>query len=325
MRGFLVPVVSLVVALALTGCATAVEDPPSVPRLDTVSGPHVVVLGTAQDGGLPHVACDCPRCEAARHDPARRRLVASLGIVLPDSGKRFLVDATPDIRPQLDVLAGYTTTDAGRVDRRPVDGVFLTHAHLGHYTGLAFFGFEAAHTREVPVWCTPSMAAYLRSNGPWDQLVRLENVVLHEVSPGEAIDLGEGVTVTMVSAPHRKEYTDTVGFVVRGPRASVLYVPDTDSWNGWDPPIVDLLRNVDVAMLDGTFHSLDELPGRSVESIGHPLITVSMDLMEATAGAGVYFTHLNHSNPALEPDGEALRTIEARGFHVLEDGAQFPL
>ncbi len=291
-------------------------------------GPFVRVLGTAQDGGLPHAACTCDRCEAARLDPARRRHVAGLALVLPASGRVFLIDATPDVREQLDLLADVRDPPAGRVDRAPVDGVFLTHAHVGHYLGLAFFGFEAVHTRGLPVWATPPMASFLRENGPWDGLVERGNVEVAELAPGAPVELGEGVSVTALAVPHRREYTDTVGFLVAGPRARVLYVPDTDGWEDWRPPLPEVLAGVDVALLDGSFYSLEELPGRDVASIGHPLMTETMDLLADPVAAGrirVLFTHLNHSNPALDPRSDARREIERRGFAVAAEGEEIPL
>ncbi len=303
--------------------ATLPESAPEVP-----AAPFVRVLGTAQDGGLPHAACACDRCEAARRDRARRRRIASLALVLPASGRVFLIDATPDVREQLDLLADVRDPPAGRVDRTPVDGVFLTHAHIGHYLGLAFFGFEAVHTRGLPVWATRSTVSFLRENAPWDGLVGRGNVEPVEIAPGEPVELGEGVAVTALAVPHRREYTDTVGFLVAGPRARVLYVPDTDGWDEWRSPLVEVLANVDVALLDGSFYSLDELPGRDVASIGHPLMTETMDLVAGLVAAGrvrVLFTHLNHSNPALDPGADARREIERRGFAVAAEVAELPL
>jgi pyrroloquinoline quinone biosynthesis protein B len=294
------------------------------------AGPFLRVLGTAQDGGLPHAACSCDRCRAARWDPKLARRVASLAVVLPESGRVFLIDATPDLPEQLEALADVREPPAGRVDRSPVDGVFLTHAHMGHYLGLAWFGYEALHTRGLPVWCTPRMAAFLRGNGPWSLLVARGNVALRELDPAAAgaVELGDGVTVRAVAAPHRDEYTDTVGFLVRGPRTAVLYVPDTDSWAAWGARLDEVLAEVDLALVDGTFYSRDELPDREVAEIGHPLIADSLErLGEAVRGGRlrVYFTHLNHSNPALDPDGSERRAIERAGFGVLEDGEEIPL
>lgn len=289
--------------------------------------PFVRVLGTVQDGGFPHAACAHAACRAAR-GAAEKRYVASVAVVLPASRKVFLIDATPDLRPQLDLLADVRHPPADRVDRAPVDGVFLTHAHVGHYLGLAYFGYEAIHTRDLPVWATPRMAAYLRANGPWSQLVELGNIDLRGLDLGEPVGLGEGVAVTAVRSPHRDELSDTVGFVVAGPNASVLYLPDTDSWDAWDRPLAEIAGGVDVALLDGSFFSPEELPGRDVATIGHPLIRDSMDRLAPLVAAGrtrVVFIHLNHSNPALLPQSAERREIEAAGFGVASEGDELPL
>jgi pyrroloquinoline quinone biosynthesis protein B len=295
---------------------------------DRFDGPFVRVVGTAQDGGLPHAACTCNNCEIARRHPDRKGHIASLALVLPVSGKVYLIDATPDIRDQLYALRDVRHPVEGRVDRETLDGIFLTHAHIGHYLGLAFFGFEAVHTGGLPVWSTPRMGEFLSDNGPWSQLVELNNITLWEIVPGAAVELEEGVTVTAIRAPHRDEYADTLGYRIDGPSRSLFYLPDTDSWAAWTHPLPEALAGIDFALLDGTFFSLDELPGRRVESIGHPLIRQTMDLLEEsvqTSGLEVFFTHLNHSNPALDPGSPERKEIESRGFRVLEEGQEFEL
>ena len=292
--------------------------------------PRIVVLGIAQDGGFPQTACDHPLCAAARKDPKLARHVASLAIDFPASDRTFLVDATPDLPAQIEKVHTFRKHPEGKVDRAPFDGVLLTHAHIGHYLGLAHFGFESLNTKDLPVWCSPRMAEYLRTHGPWSQLVRLNNIVLREIKPGEPFSLGEGVTVTAFPVPHRDEYSDTLAFLIRGPKKALLYVPDTDTWRTWARPLPRLLEEekVDYALLDATFYSPDELPDRDVTKIKHPLVTDSMDLLEPLVKAGklrVYFTHLNHSNPALDKDGSARKAIEARGFLVLEEGEELGL
>ena len=328
----------LPLVLSLAGCASPSQapGPASSERREARNAsvpqrPMIRVLGTAQDGGLPHAACSCVRCEAARREPARERLVASLALVAPEGAGTWLIDATPDLRRQLDRIRDLRSGEAdGRVDRAPVDGVFLTHAHLGHYTGLAFFGFEAVHTSALPVHSTPAMAQFLRDNAPWSQLVEIGNVELHPLEPGEPLQLTSDLSVTALRVPHRDEFADTVGYIVRGPRLNLLYVPDTEPWRTWPRPLPELLaaERIDVALLDGSFFSTDELPGREISKIGHPLVRDTLDLLEPLVrggGLSVYFTHFNHSNPALDPDGDARREIEARGFHLLEDGQELEL
>jgi len=294
----------------------------------SAQGPKVVVLGTVQDGGMPQIACTDARCTAARKNPALRRNVASLAIDFPKTDHTYLIDATPDFGEQMEKVHTFRHHPEGRVDRMPLDGVILTHAHIGHYLGLAFFGFEAIDTKGLPVYGSPRMVAFLRGNGPWSQLVARRNVDLRELRPGAPLALDRGVTVTPIPVPHRDEYTDTLAFLIRGPRRSLLYVPDTDAWASWPRPLPDVLRGVDVALLDGTFDSRDELPDRDVTKIKHPLIESTMDLLAPLVRAGrlrVLFTHLNHSNPALDPASPARRRIEARGFGVLAEGDEIPL
>lgn len=254
--------------------------------------------------------------------------MASLAIVLPQSDRVFLIDATPDIRPQLDRIRDHVDAPPDGVDRAPVDGVFLTHAHIGHYVGLALFGFEAVHTRDLPVRCSPRMAEFLRDNQPWRQLVELGNVRIEEIHPDKPLQLGDGVSIVPLLVPHRDELSDTLGFLLRGPSSRVLYVPDTDGWSVWNRPLESVLDEVDVALLDGSFYSAEELPGRDVSAIGHPLITDSMQRLEPLVADGskqIWFTHLNHSNPALDPAGAERAEIERRGFGILSDGQRLPL
>lgn len=280
----------------------------------------VRVLGIAQDGGVPHIGCTQEQCVRARQDPAQRQRVACLGLVAGE--KRFLVDATPDLPSQLESLnAGRTLLDRAR----PVDGILLTHAHIGHYTGLMYLGREALGARGVPVYATTRMAAFLRSNGPWSQLVSLGNIELREVEPGRPFALAEGLTVTALRVPHRDEYSDTVAFRIAGPSRALLYVPDIDKWEKWDRRLEDEVVPAAVALLDGTFERESELPGRSLLEIPHPLVgETAARLVGKTGGADVRFIHLNHTNRLLW-DEEARRALLGRGFRVAADGEDIPL
>jgi pyrroloquinoline quinone biosynthesis protein B len=308
----------------LLGCGPSPDrSAPGAAAARAAAGPEVVVLGSAQDGGVPHAACSCTRCAQALRDPEFVRHAASLAVVTGD-GKPWLIDASPDLPRQ---LARIAAPRDGKVDRTPLAGVFLTHAHIGHYLGLAHLGFEVAHARGVPVFATPAMCTFLEANGPWDQLVRFDNIDLRPTPPGTAVELPGGVRVTAIPVPHRDEYADTVAYRIEGPGATVLYVPDTDAWDAWNPSLESRLEGVDVALLDATFHSLDELPGRKIEDVKHPLMTTTMDRLQARVDGGlrVVFTHLNHTNPAVDPDSAAARSVRARGFEIARDGDRIPL
>ncbi len=329
-RPFSIRLASLAAAGLLAEVPVSCRQPAGVePPGQPLDGraPFVRVLGSVQDGGFPHAACHHDACRAAR-ESGHHRFVTSLAVVLPRSGKTYLFDATPDLADQLELLADVRQPPPDRVDRAPVDGVFLTHAHIGHYLGLALFGFEAIHTHGLPVFCTPRMARFLRSNGPWSQLVELENIRLEEIGLGEPRSLGEGVSVSAIRSPHRDELSDTVGFLIRGPHKRLLYLPDTDSWDAWSVPLLEVLSGVDIALIDGTFYSADELPGRDVSSIGHPLIEETIRRFSGNPrldAKRIYFTHLNHSNPALDPESAASERIREAGFGIVGEGDEFDL
>lgn len=282
------------------------------------SGPFVVVLGIAQDGGVPQAGT---KQHPAWSDPGTRRLAVSLALVDPESSERWLFEATPDLREQLhrlDTVFPVATTPG-------LAGVFLTHAHMGHYTGLMFLGHESMGAQGVPVYVMPQMHGFLSSNGPWDQMVRYGNIELRPVASAIPVRINERLTVTPFLVPHRQEYTEVVGFRVESPRRSLLFIPDIDSWEEFDEMgirIEDLITSVDVAYLDATFFANGEIPGRDMSAFPHPFITRSMDRFSSLPEdqrAKIRFIHLNHTNPALQPESEARLTIERNGFRVAEE------
>jgi pyrroloquinoline quinone biosynthesis protein B len=280
-------------------------------------GVRALVLGIAQDGGVPHIGCRQDLCVKARNDPRQRQRVASLGLVDDETDKRFLIDATPDLPSQIETLLGNRPWKTP-----PLDGVLLTHAHVGHYAGLMYLGKEALGASGVPVYATPRMAAFLRENGPWSQLVRLGNIDLRTIEPGQEIGLTAKLRVTAVPVPHRDELSDTVGFRVRGADRVLLYIPDVDKWERASKPLIDELSNVDVALLDGTFYDAAELPGRNMAEVPHPLVgdTVALLPLERRK-ARVLFTHLNHTNKLLW-DKDAQERLRAQTFDIARDGEE---
>jgi pyrroloquinoline quinone biosynthesis protein B len=297
------------------------DGPAATVTTATTAPARAVVLGIAQDGGVPHIGCRQELCVAARRDPARRQRVASLGLIDDRAGRRFLIDATPDLPSQLESL----NASRAAPDRlRPVDGILLTHAHVGHYAGLLHLGREALGAAGVPVYATPRMARFLRENGPWSQLVSLGNVELRELTPGRELPLTPDLRVTALPVPHRDEFSDTVAYRVRGPSRSLLYLPDVDRWERWDRRLEDEVAGVDVALLDGTFHEPDELPGRSLAEIPHPLVADTLDRLPPALRRRLVFIHLNHTNRLLW-DGAARDALAARGARPARDGEELPL
>lgn len=286
------------------------------------ANPYALVLGTAQDGGLPQIGCYTPRCDRARRDP---RFVASLALIEPTVQRYYLVDATPDLTRQADLIedGGFRRRAAAR---RPFDGIFLTHGHIGHYLGLALLGREGLGMRRTPVYCTPRMAEFLSTNGPWSLMVAEGRIYFPAIPIDAWFDVDEQLAARMIPVPHRPEFSDTVGFMFRGPSKSMLYLPDIDRWEAWEYAIEQVVHEVDVSLLDGSFYSSDEIPGRNIEDIPHPLIPQTMDRLQTAVrgGARVVFTHLNNTNPAHD-DGVEAAEVRRRGFELARQGMRIEL
>ncbi|MFO8060002.1 MAG: MBL fold metallo-hydrolase [Bacillota bacterium] len=280
----------------------------------------VRVLGTAQDGGVPQIACSCDNCAAARLRPANRRRVSSIGAVNPATGWSCLFDATWDMPEQLQMLAA--------VSGKPLpDAIFLTHAHVGHYVGLLHLGREILSSRRLAVYCTDSVAAFLGRNLPWGDLISGGHILPHRIVPGESVTLDPAITVRAAAVPHRSEYSDAVGYLVRASGRGLLYLPDLDSWDGFEHPFNELMLEADHALIDGTFFSPGELErsrGRSTREVPHPPIERTEELFRRgildPAGATIHFTHFNHTNPVLNPADERRGQLRAAGLSLAADG-----
>ncbi|HEU5101002.1 MAG TPA: MBL fold metallo-hydrolase [Roseiflexaceae bacterium] len=243
--------------------------------IEPTAATEALLLGTAQDAGVPHIGCDCRTCALARRDPRQRQLPASLALMDHHAGASWVIDATPAFPEQLDMLHEHAP-------RCRLAGVLLTHAHIGHYTGLMYLGREALNASAVPVYASAVLCAYLTANGPWSQLVALGNINLRPFTAAVPVRLSEHLRVTPMQVPHRAEFSDTMAYLVRGSTRSLFYCPDIDRWEQWSESLPHFLETVDVALLDGTFFSAAELPGRDLTEIPHPPVRETAELLAGT-------------------------------------------
>ena len=287
-------------------------------ELDAREQPYIIVLGVAQDGGYPHMGCTKECCNSAWENPSMRRNVVSLALVDPVSRQWYLFEASPDIREQLQLFRQLTS---GEYDYLP-RAVFVSHAHIGHYTGLMQFGREVMNTDGLTVYAMPRMKHFLEHNGPWDQLVSLENIIPVEISDGSELAISEEITVKSFAVPHRNEYSETSAYKILSPGRSYLFIPDIDKWDKMNKDIISLVESSDIAFLDGTFYSGDELPGRNMDEIPHPCIVETMDLFSRESKETrnkIHFIHFNHSNPVLY-NKDIREEILNKGFNIAGQG-----
>lgn len=308
------------------------EKPQETPELKTeieeveapIENVSLIVLGTVQDAGSPQIGCKKECCVGLFEHPDETRKVVALGLVDPENKTKYLFDATPDITSQLKRLSRFGFDNSKELP----DGIFLTHAHIGHYTGLMYLGREATNAPQVPIYAMPSMKKFLTENGPWSQLVANKNIVIEDLNHEAELKLTSNVKVIPFTVPHRDEFSETVGYKIIGPRKSVLFIPDIDKWNKWEKDIVEEIKSVDYAFIDATFFDAAEINNRDISEIPHPFIIESMNLfkdLNDNEKDKIYFIHLNHTNKALNIKSAEAQRILTNGFHLAQYNDVFEL
>jgi pyrroloquinoline quinone biosynthesis protein B len=283
--------------------------------------PYIILLGITQDGGYPHLGCSKECCAKVWKDNSKRRFVVSLALVDPEEKKWWLIEATPDIREQLQLFRKLTKQE---FNYQP-DGILLTHAHIGHYSGLMQLGNEVMNTKEVAVYVLPRMKQFLESNGPWSQLVNLKNILLNELKVDSIRALTNKISIQTFIVPHRDEYSETAGFKINTKNKSYLFIPDIDKWSKWSSAIKDMVKQVDLAFLDGTFYDINELTNRKIDEVPHPFVSETMKLFELETleiKSKIVFIHFNHTNPLLWSK-EKRKNILQKGFGFAKQGSQY--
>ena len=282
--------------------------------------PYIVVLGVAQDAGYPQIGCDKNCCKKFRDKKIAKQKVACLALFDPSTNQKWIFDATPDLAEQLH--------EADQFQKGNLSGIFLTHAHIGHYTGLMYLGREALNTKEIPVYAMPRMKDYLSNNGPWSQLVNLKNIRLTHLKTDSTIRLTNNILVSPILVPHRDEFSETVGYSIKTANRSVLFIPDIDKWQKWDRDITSIIKQFDYLFVDGTFYKDGELPGRNMSEVPHPFVEESAALfasLPVLEKKKIFFIHFNHTNPLIDQSSKEYKEVKSKGFNVAVEGLKVSL
>ncbi len=283
--------------------------------LKPVTVTSLVILGTIQDAGSPQIGCTKDCCRKIFLQPNKDRMVVSLGLIDPVNNKKYIFEATPDFTQQTKLLKNFSTFNT----KETPDGIFVTHAHIGHYAGLMYLGKEAMNADSIPVYAMPRMKNFLEQNGPWSQLVKNKNIALQEMNNKKEIQLSTNLKVIPFTVPHRDEFSETVGYTIIGPDKKVLFIPDIDKWQKWNTNFIEAIAEVDYAFIDGTFYDAAEINTRDISTIPHPFITESMKLfkdLSPTEKKKIYFIHFNHTNPVINKKSKQYRQVVQNGFNI---------
>ncbi|MFL2576676.1 MAG: MBL fold metallo-hydrolase [Flavobacteriales bacterium] len=281
---------------------------------NNINAPYIIVLGTIQDGGFTS-----PKSQKKYYNDSFKILknskkVSSIAIVDPINKQQWIIDASPDFKEQLYNLQEQTSL-------YDLDGILLTHAHIGHYLGLAYLGKEAMNTEKVKVFCMKRMINFLNNNGPWDQLIKNNNIYLSKIKKNKEFELNKNIKVIPFTVPHRDEYSETVCFLIISKQKKLIYIPDIDKWNLWGKNILEIIKSVDYALIDGTFYDENELE-RDMSKIPHPFVCESMELFKNLSNKEknkIFFTHLNHTNPLLIKNSIQQKEVIDKGFNIAQE------
>jgi pyrroloquinoline quinone biosynthesis protein B len=283
--------------------------------------PYLVVLGVAQDGGYPQVGCKKDCCKAVYDKKTTEKYVSCLAVIDPISNEKWIFDATPNFTEQLHLLEALSKTPNDKLS------IFLTHAHIGHYTGIMYLGREVIGAKQTKVFAMPKMKKYLENNGPWSQLVSLQNIAIQPIKTDSIIVLNERISVKAFIVPHRDEFSETVGYEISTPQKKVLFIPDIDKWQKWNQDLKTVITGVDYAFIDATFYQDGEI-NRPMSEVPHPFVTETMDLLENASPkekAKVFFIHFNHTNPAMQVKSIEHKSVKKKGFNVALQGMRIGL
>ena len=276
----------------------------------------IYILGNVQDAGLPHIGCQHKFCKE-KFNEFEEYFTTSIAVVDPLERKYILFEATPDLPYQLN----YLEKEIFNEFLLP-ESIYITHAHIGHYTGLMYFGREALGAKNIMVKVLPKMGDFLKTNGPWNQLVDINNIQIQNLNFGLNTNELRNITVTPIQVPHRDEYSETAGFIIEGRNKKALFIPDIDKWEKWNKNLKQLVYEFDYLLLDSTFYDSDEI-NRDISEIPHPLVIETINLLDDLSREQkdkIYFIHMNHTNLMLDPSSELTKIVTDKGFNITRLG-----
>ena len=279
---------------------------------------ELVLLGIAQDGGRPQAGCSKSCCIGL--GPNEHSFPTSLGIIGQD--KLHIIDVTRSLGNQLQYL-----------DNRVPDEVWLTHAHIGHIDGLGLFGRETMNVKGAKLHVSKLMLELINQTPHWQIMIQQGVFSIDVINNGESRQ-STGFSITPILVPHRGELSDTHAFIIRGDNKSLLYLPDHDSWDetlslyGMNT-IREWLASLqaDIALIDGTFWSYNELSERSQQVYSHPPIkqTIGMLGYKQQGDPDIIFFHLNHTNPVYDEWSEEHTKVVEMGWSIAKQGMRFKI
>jgi pyrroloquinoline quinone biosynthesis protein B len=298
------------------------------------------VLGSAAGGGFPQWNCGCTNCEGLRSGTIRAVARTQSSIAVSADGDRwYLINASPDIRQQINV-SPWLSPRTGPRDT-PVHAILLTNAEIDHIAGLLSLRESQPlclySTRQVRDWILESNAVFqglFRSptQDRWHVVTPFEQQEIIGIDGKESgmryeAFLVPGKSPAYLSGLVAESPEATIGYTISDVRSrrSLVYLPAVKQL---DVAVKRRLEHCDCFFLDGTCWSDDELVRKGLSqktslSMGHVSISGpdgSLRQLADVQRARRIYTHLNNTNPLLIEDSPERREVEEAGWEVAFDG-----
>ena len=289
------------------------------------------VLGSAAGGGSPQWNCGCPVCAAVRSGDGLPRTQSSVA-VSADYRRWFLINASPDVRTQIEAFPGLHPQDGDRAT--PLEAVLLTDAELDHTFGLLLL----REARALRLYATPAVHETLcDGSGMLRTLERYCPVEWRAVLPGADLPLADGLSCRPFDVPTTKrarfgpgvDHGRVVGYRLTDERSggTLVYLPGVEALT---PALRAEIEGCDCLLIDGTCWRDDELvrlglAGKTSREMGHLPIDGQDGTLAQLPALGVgrtIFVHMNNTNPILLEDGPERRIVEDSGMEVAMDGLE---
>ena len=279
---------------------------------------RAMILGIAQDGGVPHPGCYCDTCQFYWDNQI---VLSPSSLAIIDEKQLHLFDVTRNLDRQLRKVGNKNVTD-----------IWLTHGHIGHIDGIGLFGKEVMNLKNVRLHASELMIKLIENTPKWNKLIEDKILIPIQFNSNESMQISENLKITPIRVPHRDELTDTHAFMINGPEKSLLYLPDHDTWE----ETLDMVQQdsviewfdflgIEIVLMDGTFWSKNELSRQ--DDVPHPPVVESLERLGNVKGKEleVFFIHFNHTNPLLIPKSNEIKKLLDSGCKIPIEGQQFLL
>ena len=300
----------------------------------------IKVLGSAAGGGFPQLNCLCRNCAQVRAGKGglRARTQSSLA-VSPDGERWVLLNASPDLRQQVNGTPQLAPRVGQGPRSSPIEAVVLTNGDVDHVGGLLSLREELAFALFAP----RRVLAALAANGMFNVLSGA-HVPRRALKPDTPVEVVRGLTVEAFAVPGKAALylegedergareADTVGLKVSksATRAAFYYIP---ACAAADQRLAARLREAALVLFDGTLYTDEELiaqglSGKSGKRMGHISMSGPQGSMAALHGLGIarrVYVHINNSNPVLYEASSERAEVEQAGWEVAFDGMEIEL